>query len=788
MPWFALAASAATVTVTGSDWDPAVRAFAAWTPPAPHTVVVTVGDGAGATLVTVADRKTSVTGAFRGPSDPGLLGLLALERPRDLRRAARAWVAADAVRDALLAAARDVDPGAADAALSAMPDVLPPGTEEGFALACNELAWALTGAGHLPAARRAADRALVLAPHDAAIVDTAAHLAFAEGHADEAIALEEAAIALNVDPEQDEPLRAALARFQGRALPARGVVINDLAGRVPLVVVPTSVPEEARAKLAQVWGGAVRTPDAVAAEERRGPMALYGTPDENPLVAALFAHHHVSRTADALVLGDTTLPGGPWALIATLPNPEDPTATVAVYSAATPDGSVGLHAVRHGWRALTVAKAGEREPLLAVDARLDDAGALVGPALAPASLGAAEAVEDLWTLHDQLRSGWAGYEDAADRRGTSWEAAYAEAEARLRARETWTLAELEGELRAFLAPVRDTHLTVQGVGFVDGAARPVSIRGVVHDEAWVASGRLVPAGDGFAWQGADGAAPIPVPTPPPPLPAETGLVRGATYRLPTVLPDGAPAFLVGVLGGARDLGEAPVAMLPTADGPVPLPLHRLSVGAPAKGAAWSLDEGGKVPVLRVGTMEEAALEGLGAVADPLRARSTVILDLRGNRGGSDRPAHALVGAWSAAPLRVAAGFELRPGTGDRLLRTATFPADTVPGAASETWPARLWVLVDGGVASSGETLTWLADQLPGAVVVGANTAGCTAYGNLVPQRPLPHSGLRATFGHTRFVWDAVHPAIEGTGRFPDLWLDEPDPIAFLSALPAIVAP
>jgi hypothetical protein len=629
---------------------------------------------------------------------------------------------------------------------------------------------------------------LALTPHDAAIVDTAAHLAFAEGHADEATALEQAAIALNPDPELDRPLREALARFEGRTLPAEGVVINDLVGHVPLVVVPASVPEEARAKLARMWGGAVRTPDAVSADERRSTMALYGTPDENPLVAALLAHHHVARTADALVLGDTTLPGGPWALIAALPNPEDPAATVAVYSAATPGASVGLHGLRHGWRALTVGKEGEREPALAVDARLDDAGALVGPALAPASLTAAEAVEDLWTLHDQLRSGWAGYEDAADRLGTSWDAAHAAAEARLRGRETWTLADFAGELRAFLAPVRDTHLSVQGVGFVDGAAQPIRLRGIVHDEAWVAAGRLVPAGDGFVWQGADGAAPVAVPTPPPPLPAETDLVRGATYRLPTVLPDGAPAFLVGVLGGAPDVGDAPVAMVGTATGPVPLPLHRLSVGAPAKGPPWALDEGGKVPVLRVGTMEEAALEGLATVAEPLRARSTAVLDLRGNGGGSDTPARALIGAWSASPLQVAAGFELRPGVGDRLLRTATFAGGTVPGAASETWPGRLWVLVDGGVASSGETLTWLADQLPGAVVVGANTAGCTAYGNLVPQRPLPHSGLRATFGHTRFVWDAVHPAVEGTGRFPDLWLDEADPIAFLAALPAIVAP
>jgi C-terminal processing protease CtpA/Prc len=264
-------------------------------------------------------------------------------------------------------------------------------------------------------------------------------------------------------------------------------------------------------------------------------------------------------------------------------------------------------------------------------------------------------------------------------------------------------------------------------------------------------------------------------------------VRGVPYRLPTVLADGAPAFLVGVLGGARELGAAPVAMLTTDAGPRPLPLHPLRTGTGAP-EPWSLTEDGEVPVLRVSTMDADRLEGLAATAVALRDRDEVVLDLRGNGGGGDQPAHELIGALTAEPLRVAAAVDLRPGPGERMPRTQATAVAQIPGVASETWRGRLWVLTDGGVASSGETMTWLAAQLPGAVVVGGNTAGCTSFGNLVNQRPLPHSRLRATFGHTRFVWDAVHPAIEGTGRFPDLWLDEPDPIAFLSALPAIVAP
>jgi len=103
------------------------------------------------------------------------------------------------------------------------------------------------------------------------------------------------------------------------------------------------------------------------------------------------------------------------------------------------------------------------------------------------------------------------------------------------------------------------------------------------------------------------------------------------------------------------------------------------------------------------------------------------------------------------------------------------------GAPPEPYGGRLVVLVDRGVASSGETFVQLAGQIRGAVLVGENTAGCVSYGNVEDRPPLPHSRYRLSFGRTRFVPEWVRPTREGVGFFPDFWLDTPDPTAAAAA-------
>jgi hypothetical protein len=97
-------------------------------------------------------------------------------------------------------------------------------------------------------------------------------------------------------------------------------------------------------------------------------------------------------------------------------------------------------------------------------------------------------------------------------------------------------------------------------------------------------------------------------------------------------------------------------------------------------------------------------------------------------------------------------------------------------SAGTPYPGRLFVFTDKGVMSSGESFALLSGQVPNALVLGENTAGCTNYGNVEPHGPLPNSRIRLGFGRTRFVQDCVKPNREGSGLFPDYWLDVRDPI------------
>ena len=93
------------------------------------------------------------------------------------------------------------------------------------------------------------------------------------------------------------------------------------------------------------------------------------------------------------------------------------------------------------------------------------------------------------------------------------------------------------------------------------------------------------------------------------------------------------------------------------------------------------------------------------------------------------------------------------------------------------------MLTDARVASSGETFAFLASQIEGAVLLGENTSGCTAYGNVEEHAPLPHSNNEQRFGRSRFVWECVRPVVEGIGIFPDYWLHESDPVGWLADHP-----
>ena len=85
------------------------------------------------------------------------------------------------------------------------------------------------------------------------------------------------------------------------------------------------------------------------------------------------------------------------------------------------------------------------------------------------------------------------------------------------------------------------------------------------------------------------------------------------------------------------------------------------------------------------------------------------------------------------------------------------------------------VLIDRQTASSGESFTALASQIPGALLLGENTQGCITYGNASVVETLSNSSITVRFGFAKFNPGAVRPASEGVGMLPDYWLDDLDP-------------
>lgn len=528
-------------------------------------------------------------------------------------------------------------------------------------------------------------------------------------------------------------------------------------------------------RLAEQFGGDVDADlDALPADRLN---LLYGDPGSHPALGAVLAWHHIALDAEGVTLGDTRLKAPDPFLIAALPLPDQPERPCLVYTAWSVEAQPTLNRVFHGPTAVLVGSRvnGKLETLFQGSFQVDAQGRLKSLGLAPAWLSGAEAAEDLRALASQLDQGYAGLEDldaALQAEGRSWAVALEEQERSFNAVDRWRWDEVAAALRALLDPVNDAHFTLRGAAVLeDGTFVKREDRLARRWLPWFADARLFETAAGYTLNGQV------IATPPPAVPTPEQAALGAPYRFPTVLADGSRAWLLGVF--ALD-GEAPA---PLTVGEQSLPLHLGQLGARSPWVPFALTPAA-VPVLQVMTMNAARLRGLTATARPLRDKDRVVLDLRGNGGGSDSPARAWMHALRAGPLRWTGGANLSPGTAPRAARWQSWEGSTFGKPAPKNgFHGSLRVLIDGGVASSGETFVQLAAQLPGARLYGLNTMGCSRYGNLVEQAPLPYTGLVATFGHTRFDWHAVRPVAEGRGLFPDVWLDDAQPLGLIQSLP-----
>ena len=576
--------------------------------------------------------------------------------------------------------------------------------------------------------------------------------------------------------------RAELLRVeaQARALRAAG----NCAGLVALAdhVLELEVLDEDRGRLARLLNGAawlLLTEEACAGSYAEPSLAcaeraveLTDRTDANTLDTLALA---LFSTGDALAAARVQR-----AALAIEPHRADLRAPLERYLAALP--------------------ANEAAELALADEPADEAGGAGGargagakpvtapvPPRAATSLSAAAVAEDLAALHRVLRERYAGYEDLGwdlAAAGSSWDERATRFARRVAEPEQWLVRDAYALFADFLDPVEDVHFWIRGPASEGGAHDPPRRQlYTAHDPYF--TGLRVRAADGrylvvgapegraaLAGRELVGVAPVRPET----------LARGTPYLLPTV----GDELLVGVFHSADP--DAPLALtLRGADGVDAeelFPLHRGGGLLPrARQAAWRLMRAPDVlfSTVSVRTCSADALRGLTDAATALRDEEVVVLDLRGNVGGSDTPVAEWSLAFSGQEFRWHHAANLQPGAAPGPERWTCHLGSTVaaawPGAnrAPRPYAGRLFVLSDRRVASSGETFLALASQIPGAVVLGENSAGCTSYGNADVIETLPNTGITVRFGRTRFVAELHRPTREGVGYLPDLWLDDEDP-------------
>jgi hypothetical protein len=197
-----------------------------------------------------------------------------------------------------------------------------------------------------------------------------------------------------------------------------------------------------------------------------------------------------------------------------------------------------------------------------------------------------------------------------------------------------------------------------------------------------------------------------------------------------------------------------------------------------------------------------------AEADRIRDAERLLIDLRGNGGGSDYNFRALVPLLYTDPIRIVSNEVLA--TPANIAANAALAADTtIPAGIREQlsrqvedmkaseggWlpfpdrthelsevlerPARVAVLVDGRCASSCEQFLLMARQSRKVTIYGEPTAGILDFGN-VRSATMPSGTLRLFYPTTRSK-RLPHAPVDGIGVLPDVLVPDghADPVAWV---------
>lgn len=444
---------------------------------------------------------------------------------------------------------------------------------------------------------------------------------------------------------------------------------------------------------------------------------------------------------------------------------------------------------------LTPDAAGEADERIA--AALSKNTALVGKN-ARRAVTPDEALEDAAFLFDFLRCGYAGYQHLGG--DEAFLPVRAQVEADIRACEGDLAPEdFEALLTARLRPVlRDCHFSLGDTNFSSFVSETVYYS---NDELFFQKEGedYVTELDGRAWR----------------LASANGGAPEAMLR-PTLDPDGRLCYALGMNTGEAETLEkelhVPLTLASggeerTMDAALSLN-YRSYMGWPA----YNRYERDGLTVLENRSMypesdaEKEELSRFTQDALSLSREDVLILDLRGNSGGSDDyPSNwvrnftrlsyqpwnhvfsSTLDTRTSTLLRLLGlveGYDLRDEEALRdCLRTGFGSLLRLEMGALEGWTpveyepvveripndTLVFVLIDQGVASSGETFVNLLSRMENVIFVGTSTCGMYTVANNRTVS-LPRSGLAVYCGDTLFLPPDLND-IEGRGFAPDLWVN-----------------
>jgi len=242
---------------------------------------------------------------------------------------------------------------------------------------------------------------------------------------------------------------------------------------------------------------------------------------------------------------------------------------------------------------------------------------------------------------------------------------------------------------------------------------------------------------------------------------------------------------------------------------ISLPLHpcRLTEWTEPDSAIFSKSVLDGVDLIRISsfrtTNHEEMMQFVASGSD-LTTSEKLIVNLMGNGGGSSRYARdfvvgfnevahwrmyfavlwspAIIGSYATTPVTedmpestvqfISSMQESLERLRERPMRGWLQIMDDIPPRRMGNFDGMAVFMMDRGVASSGEALVDYSKSVPGAVIIGENSAGVGTFGE-VHSYGLPNSLIRMRIPSKLFLMPGFE---EGTGFLPDYWLDSSEPV------------